>query len=111
MEEAGAIIPRCKACEGKRREFVRARIREHSLNTVYEMITKASRSDFLNGKNRNGWVADFTWLFRPSNFQKVIEGNYDNRTNNYNGQQNNQPSAGINSTNPLARARIIKADG
>ena len=88
MEEAGAIIPRCKSCDGKRREFVRARIREHGLDAVYEMITKASQSDFLNGKSRSGWIADFTWLFRPSNFQKVLEGNYDNRNNHYQPQNN-----------------------
>lgn len=110
MEEAGAIIPRCKSCDGKRREFVRARIREHGLDAVYEMITKASQSDFLNGKSRSGWIADFTWLFRPSNFQKVLEGNYDNRTN-YNGQQNNQPSAGSNPTNTVTGFKVIKAGG
>lgn len=88
MEEAGAIIPRCRSCDGKRREFVRARIREHGLDAVYEMITKASQSDFLNGKSRSGWIADFTWLFRPSNFQKVLEGNYDNRNNHYQPQNN-----------------------
>ena len=111
MEEAGAIIPRCKSCDGKRREFVRARIREHGLDAVYEMITKASQSDFLNGKSRNGWIADFTWLFRPSNFQKVLEGNYDNRTTNYNGQQNNQPSTGSNPTNTVTGFKVIKAGG
>ena len=111
MEEAGAIIPRCKSCDGKRREFVRARIREHGLDAVYEMITKASQSDFLNGKSRSGWIADFTWLFRPSNFQKVLEGNYDNRNNNYNGQPNNQPSAGSNSTNTVTGFKVIKAGG
>lgn len=111
MEEAGAIIPRCKSCDGKRREFVRARIREHGLDAVYEMITKASQSDFLNGKSRSGWIADFTWLFRPSNFQKVLEGNYDNRTKNYNGQQNNQPSTGSNPKNTVTGFKVIKAGG
>ena len=101
MEEAGAIIHRCKSCDGNRREFVRARIREHGLDAVYEMITKASQSDFLNGKSRSGWVADFTWLFRPSNFQKVLEGNYDNRTNNYNETNNHQSSVGGNPTNTV----------
>lgn len=110
MEEAGAIIPRCKSCDGKRREFVRARIREHGLDAVYEMITKASQSDFLNGKSRSGWIADFTWLFRPSNFQKVLEGNYDNRTN-FNGQQNNQPSTGSNPKNTVTGFKVIKAGG
>jgi hypothetical protein len=80
MDQAKAIIPRCLSCEGKRREFVRGRIREHGIDKVYEMISKASESDFLNGKNERGWIADFTWLFSPSNFQKVLEGNYDNRT-------------------------------
>ena len=101
MDEAGAIIHRCKSCDGNRREFVRARIREHGLDAVYEMITKASQSYFLNGKSRSGWVADFTWLFRPSNFQKVLEGNYDNRTNNYNETNNHQSSVGGNPTNTV----------
>lgn len=101
MDEAGAIIHRCKSCDGNRREFVRARIREHGLDAVYEMITKASQSDFLNGKSRSGWVADFTWLFRPSNFQKVLEGNYDNRTNNYNETNNHKSSVGGNPTNTV----------
>lgn len=101
MEQAKAIIPRCQSCEGKRLEFVRARIREHGMDKVYEMITKASESDFLNGKNERGWIADFTWLFRPSNFQKVLEGNYDNRTNNYNETNNHQSSVGGNPTNTV----------
>ena len=109
MEEAGAIIHRCKSCDGNRREFVRARIREHGLDAVYEMITKASQSDFLNGKSRSGWVADFTWLFRPSNFQKVLEGNYDNRTNNYNETNNHKSSVGSNPTNTVTGFVVHRA--
>ena len=109
MDEAGAIIHRCKSCDGNRREFVRARIREHGLDAVYEMITKASQSDFLNGKSRSGWVADFTWLFRPSNFQKVLEGNYDNRTNNYNETNNHKSSVGGNPTNTVTGFVVHRA--
>ncbi len=109
MVQAKAIIPRCQSCEGKRREFVRARIREHGLDKVYEMITKASESDFLNGKNDRGWIADFTWLFRPSNFQKVLEGNYDNRTNNYNETNNHQSSVAGNPTNTVTGFVVHRA--
>ena len=109
MEQAKAIIPRCQSCEGKRREFVRARIREHGMDKVYEMITKASESDFLNGKNDRGWIADFTWLFRPSNFQKVLEGNYDNRTNNYNETNNHQSSVAGNPTNTVTGFVVHRA--
>ena len=109
MEQAKSIIPRCQSCEGKRREFVRARIREHGMDKVYEMITKASESDFLNGKNERGWIADFTWLFRPSNFQKVLEGNYDNRTNNYNETNNHQSSVAGNPTNTVTGFVVHRA--
>lgn len=80
MDEAGASIHRCKSCEGKRRDFVRARVKQHGIDAVYEMITKASLSDFLNGRTERPFLADFEWLFRPTNFQKVLEGKYDNKT-------------------------------
>jgi hypothetical protein len=31
-----------------------------------------------------GFVAKFDWMIRPNNFQKIIEGNYDNRKKGYN---------------------------
>jgi hypothetical protein len=60
----------------KRRGNIRARIREHSLPEVYEMIENASASSFLAGQNRRDWQATFDWLFRPNNFVKVLEGNF-----------------------------------
>lgn len=81
MDETNSIIPRVQSIKGKREGNVRARIKEYGLDKVYEMISKASRSDFLNGKNNKGWRADFSWLFLPTNFQKVLEGNYDNGNN------------------------------
>ena len=98
MDGANAIIPRCKSCEGKRREFVNGRLREHGRDAVYEMITKAAASDFLNGKNKRTWVADFEWLFRPTNFQKVLEGNYDNKkpgTTDYEREKRYKDAAGL----------------
>lgn len=60
----------------KRKGNIRARIREHSLPEVYEMIENAAASSFLAGQNRRDWQATFDWLFRPNNFVKVLEGNY-----------------------------------
>lgn len=90
MSEANATIPHVVSIKGKREGNVKARIREYGIDKVYEMITKASQSDFLNGKNKRGWRADFSWLFLPTNFQKVLEGNYDN--DNSNGISNNYKS-------------------
>ena len=51
------------------------------------VIIKATQSPFLNGLNNRNWIATFDWIFRPNNFPKILEGNYDN--GNHNQQQNN----------------------
>lgn len=81
MESANAVIPKIKSLSERRKGFIKARVREFNKRAVFEVITKAGTSDFLNGRNKNGWVADFDWIFRPNNFPKVLEGNYDNRPN------------------------------
>lgn len=43
-------------------------------------LGKIEKSDFLKGKNNNGWKVSFDWLIEnDSNMMKVIEGNYDNK--------------------------------
>ena len=64
----------------QRAEWLKARRREHGDNAILLMIDKASASQFLNGYNSKGFVASFDWLIRPNNFLKVLEGNYDDRT-------------------------------
>ena len=63
----------------KRQDSIRARIREHGKDAFVEMVRKAAISDFLKGNNSTGFQATFDWLIKPSNFPKVLEGNYDNR--------------------------------
>ena len=79
MEQAGAIIPKIRTITGQRQNHVYARCREFGRQSLAEVVKKAAASDYLNGKNQRGWVADFSWLFRPNNFVKVLEGNFDNR--------------------------------
>lgn len=62
----------------KRRSSIRARIREHGKEAFLEMIEIASNSNFLKGQNKAGFRATFDWMIRPTNFQKIIEGNYNN---------------------------------
>ena len=63
----------------KRSDLLRARIREYGEETILEAIDNIRVSDFLKGKNDRGWMITFDWFLLPSNFQKVLEGNYDNR--------------------------------
>lgn len=62
----------------KRNEMLRARIREYGEDAVLEAIENIRKSDFLQGKNNRGWMITFDWFILPSNFPKVLEGNYDN---------------------------------
>lgn len=79
VSESGSIIPKVRSARGKRASAIKARIREYGIEAVYEVITKACQSDFMNGRNNRGWTATFDWIFLPTNFQKVLEGNYDNK--------------------------------
>ena len=80
-------LPKLKLLTRKRLEPVEARLKEMKqtpetymayLKQVFESV---EASDFLTnrrGENRNGWKANFDWIFLPRNFAKIIEGNYDN---------------------------------
>lgn len=63
----------------KRKQAINARKREHGEQAVFEMLKKAGQSAFLAGQNTRGWCADFDWLFKPTNFVKVLENKYANK--------------------------------
>lgn len=63
----------------KRYKSLIARIREYGSDTVIEAMEHIRNSDFLRGKNKNGWTVTFDWFILPNNFPKVLEGNYDNQ--------------------------------
>ena len=90
-------MPSIRVITDKRKSAVMARISQHSLATVFEMLTIAGNSEFLNGKNNRGWVADFDWLFKPENFVKVIERKYESRTNT--GTTPTTPTTGVAPSN------------
>ena len=72
-------IPKIKGkIAGQRKAFFEARVREYGITSAYRVMIKAAESVFLNGGGRNGWLANFEWIFRPNNFPKVLDGYYDN---------------------------------
>lgn len=44
-------------------------------------LVKVAESKFLTGGNDSGWTASFDFLLQPSSMTKLLEGNYDNRSN------------------------------
>jgi hypothetical protein len=85
-------LPVCLVLTTTRRGYLRARWREyaalHRWRTVDEGLAffadyfaHVARSKFLTGRTagregRPPFAADLEWLFRPTNFAKVIEGKY-----------------------------------
>ncbi len=93
-----------KIITAKRKQTINARIREHSIETVLEVITKASKSPFLAGDASSGWTADFDWIMKPTNFIKTLEGKYDERTTQ------TPASANRGNNNPTATQQHTAAD-
>ena len=73
--------PTIKAIDGSRRKAVAARWRANrSLDTFEELFKIAEASPFLKGQNDRNWSADFDWMMKPSNFTKILEHRYDDRS-------------------------------
>lgn len=64
----------------KRKSHIIARTKEFGKHAVAIVIQKTAASKFLNGDNSRGFLASFDWIFKPNNFTKIYEGNYDDRT-------------------------------
>jgi hypothetical protein len=73
------LMPKVKELTTQRKVSIEARNKEHGKNVIFEVLKKAGASKFLNGENDRGFIAGFDWIFKPSNFVKILEGNYDNR--------------------------------
>jgi hypothetical protein len=76
-------LPQIRKWTSDRQKHLIARIREEEERQVSkfweDFFEQVSRSDFLNGKNRESFRANLDWLIRSeSNITKVLEGNYDN---------------------------------
>lgn len=69
-----------------RKKMISARIKEHGKSGFSSVIRKAYSSNFLKGENNRGFVATLDWLIKPTNFEKVLSGNYDNKTTGKNGK-------------------------
>lgn len=66
----------------QRAKLLNARLKEYSESEILQMIEEVAASSFLRGLNTsNGWSATFDWCIKPSNFIKILEGNYRDKKN------------------------------
>lgn len=81
---SGSTISKINKMTNSRKQHLRLRLKDRESNQTPEevysiIIDKIKASRFLNGENDRGWTCDFDWILKPANWQKVLEGNYDNR--------------------------------
>lgn len=74
-------LPKIQKLTSARKKIINARTKEYDLLTIGEVFNKVAESNFLNGENENGWTASFDWIFKASNFVKILEDNYKNKSN------------------------------
>ena len=63
----------------KRYKSLNARLNEYALRDMLDAINNIKNSRFLRGQNSRGWTITFDWFVLPSNFIKVLEGNYNDK--------------------------------
>lgn len=78
--ECCPLLPRCLNLSDARKKAIKARMASgHGAEVFEKVFVKANSSSFLCGKNDRKWTANFDWLLKEANFNKVLEGLYDDR--------------------------------
>ena len=78
-------FPRLTTLSEARKKAIKARLNVYSLEDFQKLFTKAQESTFLKGANNRNWTATFDWLIKDTNMAKVLDGNYDNRSDSSRG--------------------------
>lgn len=80
LSDVGITPVRSISAGSKRRQQLTARLKQYTVEDFEKAVSNIRQSKFLQGQSKSGWTIDFDWFIRPSNFQKVLEGNYSDRS-------------------------------
>ena len=82
----GIGIKPIRGISSKREEHLRARFREYGEESFSDIVQEIMNSDFLQGKHTGKpWSVTFDWVILPTNYPKVLEGNYRSNNNQQSG--------------------------
>lgn len=92
--------PQCQKASKTRSSKLKKRLKDcGGVDGWRAALTKASKSDFLCNRTSANFTASIDFLLQESSFTKLMEGNYDNRTN---GQA--RPTSADTTTRAIATA-------
>lgn len=81
-EICGGVLPNVQSVTNeKRRRLIKRAFKQHGMEGLTNLFIKTAASSFLTGKTGK-WNANFDWVL--NNADKVLEGNYDDRSGGYN---------------------------
>lgn len=75
------LLPEVKKMSDVRKKRILVLEKQYGRKSIQTVITKTRDSTFLQGDNKDNWVASFDWIFKPANFLKILEDNYANKQN------------------------------
>ena len=75
------VMPEVKKISDVRKNRISSLEKQYGKKSILAVIEKSRDSPFLQGDNKEGWVANFDWIFKPANFLKILEDNYAKRDN------------------------------
>ena len=83
-------LPKVSSMTDKRKKSIKARVAEYDKQATMDVFNNILQSPFLLGRNDRNWRCDFDWIFRPTNFTKILEGNYNGTRLSKNQQDSEQ---------------------
>ncbi len=93
-------LPEVKKLSEARKKRILILEKQYGKECIQMAIEKTRDSKFLQGENKENWMASFDWIFKPANFLKILEDNYINKAhgnwNNNNPKSDSDLKAGIN---------------
>ena len=75
-------LPSIKSMTEARKKAIKGRVAQYGKKSIEEVFKSVLTSDFLLGGNDRNWRPDFDWIFKASNYTKILEGNYNGKRNN-----------------------------
>lgn len=83
-------LPKVSSMTDKRKKSIKARVAEYDKQAIMDVFNNILQSPFLLGRNDRNWRCDFDWIFIPTNFTKILEGNYNGTRLSKNQQDSEQ---------------------
>lgn len=74
-------LPKVQIMSDKRKKALNSIIKQYGKEKLVYVLQEVEKSDFLSGRNGKWGACNIDWVLKPSNFIKILEGNYSNSRN------------------------------